>query len=403
MTDQTTFRAALGHQLAGALTRPAGRTRAVALFAHCFTCTKQSLAAVRVSEELARLGIATLRFDFTGLGSSGGDFARAGFGSDVDDLVAAAGHLADTVGAPGLLVGHSLGGAAVLAAAARIPSARAVATIGAPADVAHVLGTLEGDLPAIERDGRGEVTIAGRPFPISAAFLASARAVRLVDVVHDLRVPLLFAHAPLDEVVDVDNARVLFEAARHPKSFVSLDDADHLLTRARDAGYVARLIADWADRYLPDAGEGDAPVEGTVEAVNDGPAFLTPLRAGRHGWVSDEPVAVGGGDAGPTPYDLLLGALGSCIAMTLRMVARREGIPLERMAVHLTHERNHRHDGEEDGRMQAIHRRLTITGSLSPVQRERLVEVADRCPVHRTLTGALHIHDTLAEEPAADD
>ena len=280
MTDQTTFRAALGHQLAGALTRPAGRTRAVALFAHCFTCTKQSLAAVRVSEELARLGIATLRFDFTGLGSSGGDFARAGFGSDVDDLVAAAGHLADTVGAPGLLVGHSLGGAAVLAAAARIPSARAVATIGAPADVAHVLGTLKGDLPAIERDGRGEVTISGRPFPISAAFLASARAVRLVDVVHDLRVPLLFAHAPLDEVVDVDNARVLFEAARHPKSFVSLDDADHLLTRARDAGYVARLIADWADRYLPDAVEGDAPAEGTVEAVNDGPAFLTPLRRG---------------------------------------------------------------------------------------------------------------------------
>ena len=401
MKQDVTFRSVStgpgpGHQLSGALTRPAGPTRAVALFAHCFTCTKQSHAAVRVSEELARLGFATLRFDFTGLGSSGGDFARAGFASDVDDLVAAADHLADTVGAPSLLVGHSLGGAAVLAAAARIPSVRAVATIGAPADVEHVLGNLKGDLSAIEREGVGEVTIAGRVFPMSAAFLRSARATELVDVVRSLRVPLLFAHAPLDEVVGIDNAAVLFDAAHHPKSFVSLDDADHLLTRAQDAGYTARVIANWADRYLPDPPPADTLPSGTVEAVNDGPAFVTPLRAGRHGWLADEPATVGGEDAGPTPYDLLLAALGSCTAMTLRMVANREGIPLERAAVHLTLERDHRHDGERSERMQAIHRRLTIDGPLSPDQRDRLVEVADRCPVHRTLTGTLHIHDDVA-------
>ena len=398
MKHDVTFRAKLGHRLAGALTTPAGPTRAVALIAHCFTCTKQNRAAVRIGEELARLGIATLRFDFTGLGSSEGDFGRAGFASDVDDLVTAAGHLADTVDAPQLLIGHSLGGAAVLAAAGRIPSARAVATIGAPADVAHVLSNLDGDLDKIGRDGVGDVTIAGRSFPISAAFLESARSAALLDQVANLRLPLLFAHAPRDEVVGIENAQRLFEAAHHPKSFVSLDNADHLLTAARDTDFVARLIASWADRYLPAPAAGAALPPGTVEAINEGEGFATSLRAGSHGWMADEPRSVGGGDVGASPYDLLLAALGSCTAMTLRMVAAREAIPLDRVAVHLTHERNHADDGEDatpGGHLQAIHRRLTIEGDLSADQRARLVAVADRCPVHKTLTGVLHIHDTV--------
>ena len=396
MKQDVHFPAASGHFLAGALTTPTGPMRAVALFAHCFTCTKQSLAAVRIGEELARLGIATLRFDFTGLGSSEGDFGRTGFASDVDDLIAAAEFLRDTVGGPQLLVGHSLGGAAVLAAAGRIDSVRAAVTIGAPADVEHVIDRLEGDLAGIKREGSGDVRIAGHAFSMSAAFLRSASATRLLPQVRALRIPLLFAHAPLDAVVGVDNARRLFGAARHPKSFVSLDHADHLLTDARDAGYVARLIANWADRYLPEPAPQAALATGTVEAANDGPDFATSLRAGSHGWLADEPRSMGGEDAGPTPYDLLLAALGSCTAMTLRMVAAREGIPLTRVAVHLDHHRDHAHDGANPAprsRVQAITRRITLSGNLSSAHRERLLGIADRCPVHRTLRGELHIHD----------
>lgn len=398
MSNDVTFRAKLGHQLAGAISTPAGPTRAVALFAHCFTCTKQSHAAVRIGEELARLGIAILRFDFTGLGSSEGDFAHAGFASDVDDLIAAADYLASTVGAPQLLVGHSLGGAAVLAAAHRIAGVRAVATIGAPADVEHVLGNIDGDLTAIERDGVGEVRIAGRAFPLSASFLHAARAAKLPELVRNLTVPLLFAHAPLDEVVGVDNAKVLFEAAHHPKSFVSLDDADHLLTRVRDADYVARVIANWADRYLPNRAD-QAPLEpGTVEAISCGKDFAIRVRAGLHDWLVDEPRAVGGEDAGPAPYDLLLAALGSCTAMTLRMVAERENIPLDGLEVRLHHGANPAHYGaaaDKGTRVRAIHRHLTVAGALTAAQRERLIDAMDRCPVHRALTGELHIHDTV--------
>lgn len=247
---EETFASARGHDLVGTLSLPDGPVEATALFAHCFTCTRASKAAVRIADELAKGGVATLRFDFTGLGSSGGDFASAGFASDVDDLVAAASHLGAVLTAPSLLVGHSLGGAAALAAAARIASLRAVATLGAPADVAHVLHRIEGDLAAIERDGSGPVTIGGRPFTIGAGFVASARGADLLAAVRTLGLPLLVAHAPLDATVGVDNARRLFEAARHPKTFLSLDGADHLLTDEGDARHAARTIAVWASRYV---------------------------------------------------------------------------------------------------------------------------------------------------------
>lgn len=395
-TITQTFPSPSGAPLSGTLVRPIGAPRAVALFAHCFTCTERSHAATRISDELARLGVATLRFDFTGLGKSGGTFGAGGFPSDVDDLVAAADHLRATVGAPALLIGHSLGGAAVLSAAHRIPEVRAVATLGAPSDVAHVLHNIDGDIAAIERDGQGEVNIGGRPFAISADFLRHAREADLKELVHSLKAALLVMHSPTDQTVGVDHARRLFDWARHPKSFVSLAGADHLLTADPDARYVARMIAAWAERYLPAADM--TGMEG-VSVRNSGDTLATSVIAGRHRWVADEPVAVGGADLGPTPYDLLLAALGACTAMTLRLISRREKIPLEEVIVRLAHHRNHAEDcmhNEEIGaRVQAITREFELLGPLSEEQRARLIDVANRCPVHRTLTGELHIHDTV--------
>jgi pimeloyl-ACP methyl ester carboxylesterase len=250
-TQSVIFPSAKGHFLTGKLAMPDGPVRGVALFAHCFTCTMQSRAAINISSELALHGLATMRFDFTGLGGSEGNFGQAGFASDVSDLVAAAEFLGLCIGAPSLLVGHSLGGAAVLAAAHAIPSVRAIATIGAPADVAHALHNIKGDLSTIEAQGHGLVEIGGRPYDIDASFLAASHAADLKSAVAKLRVPILIAHAPQDQVVGIDNARVLFETARHPKTFLSLDDADHLLTRKEDVVYLAAIIASWAQRYLP--------------------------------------------------------------------------------------------------------------------------------------------------------
>ena len=400
----TRFTTRSGHVLTGTVVQPAGPVRAVALFAHCFTCTRVSRAAVRLTDELARLGIATLRFDFTGLGSSEGDFASVGFPNDVDDLVAAAEHLTATVGAPQLLIGHSLGGAAVLVAAGRIPSVRAVATIGAPSDAGHVLDSIQGDLDAIEAQGSGEVSIGGRSFPLSAAFLRMAREADVLGAVKQLRCPLLIAHSPRDTVVGIDHARRLFEAARHPKTFLSLDDADHLLQKDADARYAARMIACWADRYLEEVSASERLEPGVVRVVNHGDVLAVTIDARRHRLLADEPRESGGEDAGPTPYDLLLAALGACTAMTLRMVARRETIPLASVEVTLSHERNHAKDcdhcEQDDARVQAIYRNLRLVGEMTEAQRERLLAVAERCPVHRTLTGALHIHDRLL--PATD-
>ena len=395
---ESSFATRSGHVLTGTVAQPVGPVRAVALFAHCFTCTRASLAAVRITDELARLGIATLRFDFAGLGSSEGDFASVGFPGDVDDLVDAAGHLAATIGAPQLLIGHSLGGAAVLVAAARIPSVRAVATIGAPSDVSHVLDSIH-DLQAIEAQGRGEVSIAGRRFPLSATFLRAAREADVLAAVKQLHHPILIAHAPGDTVVGIDHARRLFEAARHPKTFLSLDQADHLLSNEADARYAARMIACWADRFLETAPATEALEPGVVRVANNASGLAVAIDARHHQLIADEPREVGGDDAGPTPYDLLLAALGACTAMTLRMVAGRESIPLDEVEVTLSHQRNHARDCDHceqgDARVQAIYRRLKLVGDLTAAQRDRLLAVAERCPVHRTLTGNLHVHDEL--------
>lgn len=387
-----------GHELAGALELPTGLVRGGAVFAHCFTCTRQARAAVSVARALAARGIACLRFDFTGLGASEGEFGRAGFATDVSDLVAAARAVKERVGGPVLLVGHSLGGAAALAAAAELgeETVAALATIAAPSDVAHALGVMTGDHDAILRDGEGEVSIGGRPFIISRAFLERMEAASLLDLVKEMRVPYLALHSPSDPVVGIDHASSLFGAAYHPKSFVSLDGADHLLTRAEDAEFAAGMIANWAKRYLPLRADWPMPEEGVVVQTGHG-RFGTEVHTKTHRFLADEPRSYGGDDTGPTPYDLLLAALGTCTAMTMTMYAKRKGWPFEGARIHVTHERDHRADCEkaldEHVRVEALNRAIEVMGDeLTEDQRKRIMEIADKCPVHRTLEGELHIH-----------
>lgn len=401
--EKFSFAGTDGQRLDGRLEKPLyGPARAVALFAHCFTCTKQSRAATHIAAALAARGIAVLRFDFTGLGGSEGDFANAGFVSNVDDLVAAADALAAQGMAPGLLIGHSLGGAAVIAAASRIASARAVVTIGAPFAVDHVLGQLGDQLRDVEERGEAEVQIGGRSFRVARGFIAQAKDQPQARRLADLGLPLLVMHAPTDAIVEIDNARAIFQAALHPKSFIALDGADHLLTAKPAAEFAAAMIAPWFERYAParpatPATTGRA-LEGLVHVETAGGKFAQFVRTATHEFIADEPEASGGEDDGPTPYDLLLAALGTCTSMTIMMYARRKGIALESVLVELEHTRDHARDGEvsvaADARIQALDRAIHLRGSLSEAERAKLMEIADRCPVHRTLEGKLHIHST---------
>lgn len=401
-TETVSIPTTRGYDLAGSLELPAALVRGVALYAHCFTCTRQSKAAVAVSRALAREGIATLRFDFSGLGGSGGDFGSAGFASDIEDLVESARYLCGRFGDGILLVGHSLGGAAVLAAAEMIGKGKvaAVATIGAPADVPHVLGNIHGDLAAIERNGRGEVEIGGRRYDLSREFLHQTESIDLLAEVAKLRVPLLFCHSPTDAVVGIENASKLFGAARHPKSFLSLAGADHLLLTEADADFAAGMIAQWAGRYLPLREALPMPEDGVVVRTGNG-KFGCEVHTRSHRFVADEPASVGGSDEGPTPYDLLLASLGTCTAMTMKLYADRKGWPLVGAEVEVRHERDHdAHEQamESGDKVQALYRTITLTGTdLSAEQRSAIVAIADKCPVHRTLEGELHIHTEEAE------
>ena len=397
-TERLTITSPAGTELAGSLELPTGLVRGAALFAHCFTCTRQSRAAVHVARALAAEGIACLRFDFTGLGDSEGDFGRAGFATDVADLVAVGAYLHDRFAQPILLVGHSLGGAAVLAAADEIGLERiaAIATIAAPADVPHVLERIDGDLAAIRKDGEGAVTIGGRSFKLGREFIDRVESVDLLAEVAALRRPLLFLHSPTDGLVGIENASALFGAAKHPKSFVSLEGADHLLLDETNARFAASIIASWAHRYMPLRDDWPMPEEGVVVKTGHG-KFGTEVHTATHRFIADEPHAVGGDDSGPTPYDLLLGALGTCTAMTMKMYADRKDWPLEGVSIHLTHDRDHAKDcdhcADPKTKVQSIERAITLTGDgLDEEQRARLLEIADMCPVHRTLEGELHVH-----------
>ncbi|MBO6768535.1 MAG: OsmC family protein [Erythrobacter sp.] len=402
-TKKITIATDAGHTLEGSLELPTGLVRGAALFAHCFTCTKQSRAAVSVSRALAKEGIACLRFDFTGLGGSEGEFGRAGFATDVADLVAAAEELLDRFAQPILLVGHSLGGAAVLAAADDLgfDKVAAIATIGAPSDVPHVLQRIDGDLEAIRKEGEGEVTIGGRDFALSRDFLEKVENTDLLEEVARLKRPLLFLHSPTDDVVGIENASALFRAAKHPKSFVSLEGADHLLLNDADAHFAASVIAPWAGRYIPMREDWPMPEDGVVVKTGHG-KFGTEVHTKSHRFVADEPTSYGGDDTGPTPYDLLNAALGTCTAMTMKMYADKKGWPLEGVTVEVIHERNHKDECDhveamEEGRqMQALNRKIALHGDdLDEDQRRRIIEIADKCPVHRTLEGELHVHTVV--------
>jgi uncharacterized OsmC-like protein/alpha-beta hydrolase superfamily lysophospholipase len=393
------FRNAQGHTLAALLDRPDGPIRAVALFAHCFTCGKSNRAARHIADGLKLHGIAVLRFDFTGLGASEGEFANTTFSSNVDDLVAAADHLRTTLMAPAILIGHSLGGAAVLAAAHRIAEARAVVTIAAPFDPAHVVGLFGERIAELDNKDEVEVTLAGRPFRIRRSLLDDIAQQNLKPLIADLHKALLMFHSPTDDTIGIDNASQIFLAAKHPKSFISLTGADHLISRASDAAYVARVISAWADRYLDMAVDAEPAADtppGTV-AVRETRRgkFEQEVILGKHRLLADEPVKDGGLDSGPGPYDLLLAALGACTAMTVRLYADLKQIPLKRTQVRLRHEKIYAKDCAEcetkEGKIDHIDRAITFEGDLTAEQRARLMEIADKCPVHRTLKSEVDI------------
>jgi putative redox protein len=390
----------------GRLDQPAEAPRAYALFAHCFTCSKDLKAAVWLSRTLAEAGYAVLRFDFTGLGESEGDFADSNFSSNLDDLVAAADFLRRDYQAPRLLIGHSLGGAAVLAAAERVPEALAVATLGAPSDTQHLSeNVLAAAAPELAEKGEAQVRLAGRPFTIRRQLLEDLEEDHVQRRLGSLGKALLILHSPVDEIVDVDHARRIYQAARHPKSFVSLDDADHLLTRERDARYAARVLVAWASRYLPEAAAApelpDVQLEhGEVLVRSGAGGMVQEVLTEHHRLVADEPLSVDGGtDLGPNPYELLLAALGACTSMTLRMYANFKKLPLASVVVKLRHSRIHAEDCAEcetkKGKLDQIEREIEISGELSDEQRQRLLEIADRCPVHKTLSSEIRILSRL--------
>ena len=391
-----TFPGSIGHELAARLDMPPAGVRAYALFAHCFTCTKDILAARHIAATLTSLGVAVLRFDFTGLGSSDGEFQNTSFSSNVQDLICAADHLRKHYQAPAIVIGHSLGGAAVLAAADQLPEAKAIVTIGAPSDVAHVLQNFNAQLDDIERDGIANVSLAGRTFPISRRLVEDARSHVLQRQIANLRKALLVMHAPLDPTVGIEHATTIFVAAKHPKSFVSLDDADHLLSRKRDAVYAAQVIAAWASRYIAaneEAAADEDSHEGIVVMETGTGKFQNVVVAGRHRLLADEPASMGGLGSGPSPYDYLAAALGACTSMTLRLYADHNNLPLGRFTVSIRHGKRpagHCEDCGEvvtgrAGSIDRFERTIAVEGGADAATADKLVEIAGKCPVHRTL------------------
>lgn len=411
---KVTFTGSSGQDLAGLIELPDTTPKAIALFAHCFTCGKDIAASSRVARHMVDNGFGVLRFDFTGLGNSDGDFANTNFTSNVSDLLHAAEFLRNEYQAPQILIGHSLGGTAVLHAANQIPESRGIVTIGSPANASHVSHNFQESLREIEDKGEAEVNLGGRKFRILKQFVDDIRNTKINDL-SLLKKACLIMHAPFDEIVSIREAEKIYQSASHPKSFVSLDDADHLLSRKSDAEYVADVIASWSARFLAQSDESkpasnksehDSTMSdngkvapGVVKAEEIDHKFAISLTTDRHSWRADEPVSVGGADTGPDPYDLLLSSVGACTVMTVRMYAERKGWPLDDIEVSLKHQRRYDKDCEEcedkPRQIDEISRQIRFKGDLTSEQKKRLMEIADKCPVHRTLTCNLEITSEL--------
>ncbi|OUR86854.1 osmotically inducible protein C [Gammaproteobacteria bacterium 42_54_T18] len=390
-----------GQNLAGLLETPDQTVRAYVLFAHCFTCGKDIAAASRISRFLVQHGFAVFRFDFTGLGNSDGDFANTNFSSNTEDLLSAASFLEEHYEAPQLLIGHSLGGAAVLAMAARLPEIKAVVTIGAPFEASHVVHNFNAHLDTIETDGQAKVTLGVREFTIKKQFLDDLRS-QTTEHIQRLNKALLVMHSPIDSTVDISDAEKIYKAAKHPKSFVSLDTADHLLSKSVDSEYVAQTISGWASRYIPVPKTTRRTLEaGHVLVAELDHKFQQEVFTDHHHWFADEPTKVGGQNTGPDPYEHLLAALGTCTAMTIRLYANHKKIPLEHVEVSLSHERNYLEDAdnaaEQGSQIEALIRKVQLIGPLSDSEKARLMEIAERCPVHRTLHNNPQVVTTLVE------
>ena len=395
MTQKITFPNQQGQQLAARLEVPPHQPPyAYAIFAHCFTCSKNLNAALHISRTLTQHGIAVLRFDFTGLGDSEGDFANTNFSSNVEDLIAAASFLEKEYAAPRLLVGHSLGGAAVLLASLRITSIEAVATIAAPARPDHLQRLFTQDLDTIRREGKAEITLGGRSFTITQQLIDDLEEAHEQHRVGQVRHPLLILHSPADQTVSIDNATDIYRQANHPKSFISLDNADHLLSHKADSEFAGAMIGSWVQRYVKPSPPETLPFDAQV-ATHTGPGFVTEISVQQHTLIADEPESVGGSNLGPTPYDLVVAGVGACTGMTLRMYADRKGWPLERVHVYLQHEKEYAEDCDhcEDParKIDRMERIIELDGDLDDEQRARLMEMADKCPVHKTLKAGLSV------------
>jgi len=392
-------------QLAGLLEQPNQPSKGMVLFAHCFTCGKDFIAATHISKAMVKLGFSVFRFDFTGLGNSDGDFANTNFSSNVEDLVSAASFLDSNYQAPSILIGHSLGGAAVLKAATQIPQAQAVVTIGAPADASHVKHLFHCDLESIDQQGEADVDLGGRPFKIKKQFIDDLDA-QNTQHINTLNKALLVMHSPVDDTVSINEAEKIYVAAKHPKSFVSLDSANHLLTQKSDAAYAAKVIATWSEKFI-ESNASDNPKRlnipaGVIRVTEIDHKFKCDIQTTSHQWVADEPIKIGGIDAGPDPYQHLLAGLGACTVMTLRMYANLKKIPMDDVIVNLSHDREHGEDcqacDDDHPKVDVIHRSIEFMGDLTQEQIDKLLVIADKCPVHRTLHNKVEVR-TVHQKP----
>ncbi len=403
-TKKITFLNNEGKQLIGRLELPVKQNpHNFVIFAHCFTCNKNLSAVKNISRALSSNGFGVLRFDFTGLGESDGDFSDTNFSGNVEDLVSAAKFLTINYKSPTLLVGHSLGGAAIIFAASEISSIKAIATIGAPSNPKHVQRLLHSSLDEIEANGKAIVNLSGRNFTIKKQFIDDLNTKSLPKIVKGLRKALLVMHSPQDTTVNIKNAEDIYIAAHHPKSFVSLDGADHLLSNKTDSIYVGNLIAGWAKRYV------DLPVVEVLKTnfqvaasldYDDG--FTTQLKVGDHNLIADEPINYGGNNFGPSPYEFVSASLSACTAMTIQMYTKRKGWIVNNVEVHTSYGKTHAIDcdqcDENSSKINTFNREIKLEGVLNENQKKRILQIADKCPVHKTLKSEIQILTKLIEK-----